>query len=98
MYQVLYIGREVSDNNNAERCGSETVPIDRYDTLGELYSTFRQNMSTACDTDPRAAARTLASNRSHLRLMSKRYQCKMSPTLVITPNVANAVSMNDPCI
>jgi hypothetical protein len=28
MYQVLYIGWEVSDNNNADRCGSETVPID----------------------------------------------------------------------
>ena len=43
MYRVLYIGREVGDKNNAgvlwKREGSDT-----YDTLGELYSTFRQNI------------------------------------------------------
>jgi len=52
MYQVLDIGWGDSDKNNVGalriRGGSNT-----YDTLGELYSTFRQNTATAFHTDPR---------------------------------------------
>ena len=73
----------------------------RYGTLGELYSTFRQNMSTACDTDPRAAACTPNSVQycfewDHLRLMNKRCKCKMSSTIAIAPNVAYDVRVNGP--
>jgi len=43
MYQVLYIGREVGDKNNAGVLLKRECS-DTYDTLGELYPTFRQHI------------------------------------------------------
>jgi len=51
MYQVLYIGQEDGDKNNAgvqlkRECS------DTYDTLGGLYPTFRQNIGDSMSHRP----------------------------------------------